>query len=391
MILTSGVSMAMDLVLPIIFADLTSGTIFYEDIADDGQGRSDLNAQLLDIFIERNVMNGVLGSEPYDPPKENAMDENGNLTRPVYDKEYMAKIKKYQNEGYANSEVRALLARDGEYSQFASINLDGYESFVGPYLDMANDKRMTVPIVVALVIGERDSVVSSGEKGTSGYGSVKRVDGLKATEPYATGAHDFYVFDKTANDGEGGLVAKKVRWTIIDMMGDVLLTGDINTINGTKKFALGLPIDISGIGDISSLIGMVLPMLNPTLETISEIVENEAVAGDTLRLSLTVEGTNLNLGLVANNADRGMLDYQSQAWLDANGLLYIICSIFVLRKVCYIFAGVTMVLTLVIGYLREIAAGDQVDSENNADYDDSEEQPDYNTAYEAPASLEFEE
>lgn len=48
---------------------------------------------------------------------------------------------------------------------YDSLNLSGYESWVGPWVDLANDKRMTIPVVLNLVLGQRPSVVTGDQKG----------------------------------------------------------------------------------------------------------------------------------------------------------------------------------------------------------------------------------
>ncbi|MEG2453669.1 MAG: hypothetical protein RSB20_02250 [Clostridia bacterium] len=398
--LLSGLMLLLDFVLPPVLPGPTANTIFYEDLADDANGRADVNKKLLDIFIERNVMNGMIGGDPYSRYK---VDEAGNSVLmtveelSAYDANYINKIKAYQKKGMKSSEVEALLARDGAYCQFKSFNLAGYESFIGPWLDMANDQRMTIPAIVYLIIGQRDVVVSDTTPG-----NIKRDEnGLKVTQPIVknddgtySGLHEFWVFDKATKT----IVSKPVKWTILDMMGDVNMDGDINTINGTKKPAL--EVDLRGLingmdigaeltdaglnsflidigGDMIAQVagGLLYGVIESVLSDVPDIIANDMIAGAPLYVKLVDnngktdyyldEATGemvsrdyfskdaVSLGLYAGNADRGVLDYQSQAWVDSNGLIFIICSILSIREVCFIFTGVCVLLAVLGGLFRE--------------------------------------
>lgn len=63
LLLCSGLMFVLDGALPMIFGDLTSGTIFYEDVAesDAANNRATLNKDMLDAIIARSVLNGIIG------------------------------------------------------------------------------------------------------------------------------------------------------------------------------------------------------------------------------------------------------------------------------------------------------------------------------------------
>ena len=128
-----GLWIAADVFLPDFLDDATSGTIFYEDLADDFNSRADVNKELLEEYINRNVDNGNLKT----------------LSR-----------QQYLDEGARNQEVMDLLKK-----HFESIDMDGYATFVGPWIDMADDERLTIPTLIHLIIHQRETKTSPSRQG----------------------------------------------------------------------------------------------------------------------------------------------------------------------------------------------------------------------------------
>ncbi|MDY3235827.1 MAG: hypothetical protein SOW89_03245, partial [Eubacteriales bacterium] len=274
LMLCSGLMFVLDGALPMIFGDLTSGTIFYEDVAesDAANNRATLNKDMLDAIIARSVLNGIIGEDAdgntqyFSYYKQSEHDNNGNYTGAYtgrvldkdgnalvlckygfyvkdtvgsndssykdFDKEYcrtnaaepavksdeeiatmveyfQKKIKKYTDMGYSSEEVKSLIARDGKYNMYDSLNLSGYESWVGPWVDLANDKRMTIPVVLNLVLGQRPSVVTGDQKG----GISKNPDETRVMQP---NLHLYPWYNPTTCKVE----MIEVGWTVLDMMGD---------------------------------------------------------------------------------------------------------------------------------------------------------------------------
>ena len=302
LMLCSGLMFVLDGALPMIFGDLTSGTIFYEDVAesDAANNRATLNKDMLDAVIARSVLNGIIGKNEdgytqyfsYYKQSEhsNEVSNDGvvNYTGPYtgrvvdkdgnplvlckygfyvkdtvgsndssykdFDKEYcrknaaepavksdeeiasmveyfQKKIKKYTDMGYKSEEVRSLIARDGKYNMYDSLNLSGYESWVGPWVDLANDKRMTIPVVLNLVLGQRPSVATGKELGKP----KENPDGTRAIQP---NLHLYPWYNPTTCKVE----MIEVGWTVLDMMGDGY-TYNPDKIDGTD---VTLPVDLSG-------------------------------------------------------------------------------------------------------------------------------------------------
>lgn len=307
LLLCSGLMFVLDGALPMIFGDLTSGTIFYEDVAesDAANNRATLNKDMLDAIIARSVLNGIIGEDAdgntqyFSYYKQSEHDNKGNYTgaytgrvvdkdnNPLvlckygfyvkdtvgsndssykdFDKEYcrtnaaepavksdeeiatmveyfQKKIKKYTDMGYSSEEVKSLVARDGKYNMYDSLNLSGYESWVGPWVDLANDKRMTIPVVLNLVLGQRPSVATGDQLGKP----KENPDGTRVMQP---NLHLYPWYNPTTCKVE----MIEVGWTVLDMMGDGY-TYNPDKIDGTD---VTLPVDLSGTLGEGGLFAMI--------------------------------------------------------------------------------------------------------------------------------------
>lgn len=307
LMLCSGLMFVLDGVLPMIFGDLTSGTIFYEDVAesDAANNRATLNKDMLDAIIARSVLNGIIGEDAdgntqyFSYYKQSEHDYKGNPTGAYtgrvldkdgnalvlckygfyvkdtvgssdssykdFDKEYcrtnaaepalksdeeiatmveyfQKKIKKYTDMGYSSEEVKSLVARDGKYNMYDSLNLSGYESWVGPWVDLANDSRMTIPVVLNLVLGQRPSVQTGDQKG----GPKNNPDETRVMQP---NLHLYPWYNPTTCKVE----MIEVGWTVLDMMGDGY-TYNPDKIDGTD---VTLPVDLSGTLGEGGLFAMI--------------------------------------------------------------------------------------------------------------------------------------
>lgn len=62
------------------FGDLTSGTIFYEDVAesDAANNRATLNKDMLDAIIARSVLNGIIGETKTVTPNTSLITNSPN-------------------------------------------------------------------------------------------------------------------------------------------------------------------------------------------------------------------------------------------------------------------------------------------------------------------------
>ena len=267
-----GLWAGMDIGVPDLLADATSNTILYEDLADDYAARAQVNKDLLDEYIARNVANGNL------------------ITNEDFG------VEEYQKQGIKNEKVKSLLEK-----HFKSIDAGGYATFVGPWLDLANGDRMTIPALVHLIINKRE--INEFE----------------------------YPIDEETDP---------VQWSILDMLGEPM------------EFDLGpdgmavIPEDYIDLIS-SNLVSGIIPIM---LTYVNNFIADETVVNSPIYISLE---NGCVIILTPANESRGALDYQSMAWLNSNGLIFMLVSVFALRKFFLIFAGVLVVTTYAIGLLRE--------------------------------------
>lgn len=323
-----GLWIAIDYFLPDVLKDATSNTILYEDLADDFEARAEVNKNLLDEFINRNVANGNLLTqeqinacieENVDSGKLKLLTEEEYLAQGANNAEVSALLKAqlsapFLAEGVSNEKVKAMIS-----AKFQSIDKDGYVTFVGPWLDMANDDRLTIPTLIHLIVNKRET------------------EGM----PFpANGVDD------------------PVMWSILDMLGEPM------------EFDLG-PNGMNVIPE--NLIGALYIMqftVNDILSNVTDAIEDPNVVGSPIFIVYSDGGV---ISLVPSNESRGVLDYQRMAWLDSNGLIFAIVSLFSVRKLFLIFAGVLVITTYLIGLLRDESGEKEKTGSKVAVYSDAPE------------------
>jgi hypothetical protein len=269
--LTAGLWFIIDKVVPPVLDDATSGTILFKDLQEDYKNDADFHREMLDKFITLNYENGNLSAEK--------------------------SLEDYLSEGYYNADVKHLIAVNSK-----SID-EGYNTFVGPWLDMANDKRMTIPAIVHLVVNQREKDVLP------------------------------FIF---AGEGREEDPEAPIDWTIMDMLGE--------------------PMPIALPGSIGGILGLIpKELMNDVFQQISEVVKNEKVAGSYIYFDITIDEDTgaTSFEIVPTNASRGVLDYMHQQWLGSNNLLFAIISLFPLRALFLIFGGVLALASFCIGLIRE--------------------------------------
>jgi len=291
-----GFWVAIDVALPDFLADATSGTVFYEDLADDYHTRADVNKGLLETYIELNVANGNLSTKT---------------------------LAEYKKEGVKNKEVSDLLA-----IHFKSIDKTGYATFGAPYISMATSDRMTIAVLVHLLLDNREY----------------------EEEP-------FYLYNPDTDKIDTQPVKWNVLDMNGQM---TLMEVDIFTVDGYEKFIASLgdlgPTVKTLFKTPDALKEFVLNIANGS-DNPSPDLGQEAGLVPTLTYDLTESPIYLGfdgsaLALIPSANSRGCLDYMNMAWLNSNGLLYAIVALFSLRKIFLIFAVWMIVSNFMIGLLR---------------------------------------
>lgn len=267
-----GLWVVVDIAAPSLLAKATSSTVWYEDVTDDFQSRADVNKALLDEFITRNYKNKTLPQ---------------TLTKA-----------EYIEQGFANEDVQNLIK-----SHFQSIDKDGYQTFFpGPWVDMANDSRLTIPVLINLLLNEREE------------------EGMP-----------FPLYDAAT----GKVADGPVCWSILDILGSPM------------EISLEMLKGYSFIIDVNE----VQAIIKEVSDDLAAALKEEEVLGSPIYLG--VNGGKGVIILTPSNQERGVLDYQSMAWLDSNGLLFLVVSIMSIRKFFLIWAGIMAVSVYAIGLLRK--------------------------------------
>lgn len=219
----------------------------------------------------------------------------------------------YLEEGYKNEEVKDLLSK-----HFKSIDKDGYKTFEGPWIGYANGNNLSIPTLIHLIVDQR------------------KVDGL----PYP-------LYDDVTKQ----MRDDPVYWSVLDMLGNpmefqVLAIKDLSLIN------LAFGEEIQNI-----------------LDGVSAGLSDEAILHSEIYVAINWEEGAISL--IPSNAGRGVLGYQDMAWLDSNGLIYMLCSVLGMREYFFIWAGILMVSLYLIGLLRKSTPKERMVEEG----DDYEPEP----------------
>ena len=289
-----GLWCVVDLALPDILAGATSQTLYYEDLVDNSEARMVVNKALLDEYITRNYNNGNLPDE----------DEDGNEIE----------LETYLSQGLTNEKVKFMLAY-----HFASIDTNGYKTFLAPWIGMANDDRLTIPTLIHLLLDERnwdETIYTEGiEYKESMFGPTTVLDTQAILD------------DMKVND--------EFKWNVLDMMG--------------KPMEIELSLDGFDFGNfnvVKSIIPGQTCLVSLLSNDVAELVEK--LTGSPIYVSY--DGNAIKLE--PSNESRGVLDYMSMAWLDSNGLLYAIVALMSVRNIFLVLGAWLILLKFLFGMLR---------------------------------------
>lgn len=312
-VLTAGIWLVVDIPLPGILKNATDGTRLFKHMEEDYKAQAEVHGNLLENYIRMNV-------------------KNGNLSTDVHSEEEWVKL------GYKSPEVKELLANN-----FKSMDTNGYKSFTtnGPWLNMANNSRLTIPVLVHLVLNERDvrdeTITYHLEATLEPKEIVKDIDGDE-------------VYKKPVQNEE---VETVIRWTILDMQGTAMTinldsVGDMKVLNVSLKDLIGVVLNDA----VCSVLG-----------TVNEAIADPALAGSELYVGLDLRDGGFKLMLTPAAESRGMHGYQNSAWLNSNNLLFAVISIFPARQWLYIWGAVVIFSSVAVAALRVSQYGGKKEEE----------------------------
>ncbi|MBQ8177940.1 MAG: hypothetical protein IJ033_01980 [Clostridia bacterium] len=319
-VLTSGIWLVVDIALPGILKDATDGTRLFKHMQEDYKAQAEVHGQLLEDYIRMNCANGNL------PVSDDFTEDD------------------WVEAGYRSPEVQELLAQN-----FKSMDVNGYKTFTtnGPWLNMANNNRLTIPVLVHLVLNERE------------------VDEEVTYYLAATLEPKQIVTDEDGDDVYKKPVANKevetvLHWTILDMQG--------------TSMNIDLSGALSGLGiDLGTLLGGTLEKpVSSILETVNEAIADPALAGAELYIGIDLRDDSFQIMLTPAAESRGMHGYQNSAWLNSNNLLFAVISIFPARQWLYIWGAVVIFSSVAVAALRVKQYGGKKE-ELVADDDDDDE------------------
>ncbi len=319
-VLTAGIWLVVDLpfVLPDILNTATSGTRLFPQLHEDYKAQAEVHGKLLEDFIRMNCANGNL-------PVSDEMTEED-----------------WVEAGFTSPEVQSLVKQN-----FKAMDTNGYKTFItnGPWLNMANENRLTIPVLVHLLLNEREI-----NEEVTFY--------LQATlEPktIVTDEDNSIYKNPVANEE----VETVLTWSILDMQG--------------TSMNIDLSGLLAGVDGIESIISMLSKPVGEILVSVNEALADPAMAGAQISVGIDLRDDGFQIMLTPSAEARGMHGYQNAAWLDSNNLLFAVISIFPARQWLYIWGAVIIFSAVAVGALRVSQYGGKKEELVGADDDDEDE------------------
>ena len=319
-VFTAGVWLVVDVPLPDILSSATAGTITFDKLREDYADQAERNGLLIENFIHWNY-------------------ENGNLDHSVSEEEW-------QRRGWSDPYVQELISVN-----FQSMDKNGYATFRGPWINLADDDRLTIPVLVHLVLNQREF-----NEELDFILNYEMIPNLVQTDDNPS---DFSGKVELTEEEKELLV----KWSILDMQGT----------------PMEIAIDLGAAGSaIGSVIDLLSGSIVPLLYTLNEAIADDALAGTPIYIGLDLRDGEFAIKINSTVEARGMWDYKSSAWLNSNHLLFAVISVFPARQWLYIWGAIVIFASLVIGAIRLKEFGGTSEEELQ-----TEEQPSYAPDWEA--------
>lgn len=313
-IFTGGLWIVIDILLPDILEDATSGTMKFDEVRDNYQVQAEINGGLLEQFITINYANENLDND--------------------------VSLDTYLQEGYRNERVKFLI-----HENFNSLDTNGYAALTatGPWVSFADGDRLTIPVLVHLLFNEKEI-----DETLPFYLEFDRIPKEIVFDDGS--ASSYFYSNEEREDPEAG-----VTWSVLDMAGSPM---EINLGGVLEGLDPGM----------RTLILSAVEGLGPSIvATLRDILADPDVVGAPIYLGIKVgreDIGNTALLLTPTNETRGVLDYKNNAWLDSNHLLFAVISIFPIRQWLYIWGAIVIAMSVAIGSIRMKNAKDENDEES---------------------------
>lgn len=308
-VFTAGIWLIVDIPLPGILQDATSGTVTFDKLSEDYDDQAEQNGLLIDNFVKWNY-------------------ENGNLDQSISLDEWLAR-------GWSDPAVQELISVN-----FKSMDQNGYVTFRGPWINLADDDRLTVPVLVHLIINQREF-----NEELDFILNYEMIPNVLKTEDHPEDYEDEL---RPLTDEEKEML---VKWSILDMQGTPM----------NIDIALPETISIGGIeikltDTINNILKDASAEIVPLLTVLNNAIGSDALAGTPIYFGIDAsnleDGAKLSLTISSTVQARGMWDYKKSAWLNSNNLLFAVISIFPARQWLYIWGAVVIFASLAVGALR---------------------------------------
>ena len=305
-VFTAGIWLVVDIPLPTILNDATSGTVTFDKLTEDYDDQAEQNGLLIDNFVKWNY-------------------ENGNLDQSI-------SLDEWLERGWSDPAVQELISVN-----FKSMDQNGYVTFRGPWINLADDDRLTVPVLVHLIINQREF-----NEELDFILNYEMIPNVLKTEDHPEDYEDEL---RPLTDEEKEML---VKWSILDMQGTPM------------NIDIALPdIQIAGFS-LTSLINNIINEASaeivPLLTALNNAIGSEALAGTPIYFGIDAtdlkDGAKLSLSISSTVQARGMWDYKKSAWLNSNNLLFAVISIFPARQWLYIWGAVVVFASLAVGAIR---------------------------------------
>lgn len=308
-VLTAGIWLVVDLpfLLPDILNTATQGTRLFPQLHEDYNEQAILHGNLLDDYIKMNVA-------------------NGNLSTEVHSEEEWLEL------GFQSEEIRTLMKQN-----FVAMDKNGYKTFTsnGPWLNMANDNRLTIPVLVHLLLNDRE------------------VDEEVTYYLQADIVPKEFVTDKDGDNVNKAPVQNEevetvITWSILDMQGTPMNIDLAGALGGALN-SVGMTMD-----DVATLITKLTldKTIAGILGDVNTALADPALAGAELFVGVDMRDGGFQIMLTPAAGLRGMHGYQNSAWLDSNNLLFAVISIFPARQWIYIWGAVVIFSSVAVAALR---------------------------------------